>query len=38
LFFQRPTSPLNWLGVGVALAAIYLGMAGPSHPTLSNED
>jgi len=30
LFFQRPTSPLNWLGVGLALAAIYLGMAGPS--------
>ncbi len=28
LFFQRPTSTLNWLGVGVALAAIYLGMAG----------
>jgi drug/metabolite transporter (DMT)-like permease len=30
LFFQRPTSPVNWLGVGVALAAIYLGMAGRS--------
>jgi drug/metabolite transporter (DMT)-like permease len=30
LFFQRPTSPVNWLGVGMALAAIYLGMAGPS--------
>jgi drug/metabolite transporter (DMT)-like permease len=27
LFFQRPTSPVNWLGVLVALAAIYLGMA-----------
>lgn len=30
LFFQRPTSVLNWLGVGVALAAIYLGALGPS--------
>ncbi len=27
LFFQRPTTPLNWLGVLIALAAIYLGMA-----------
>jgi drug/metabolite transporter (DMT)-like permease len=27
-FFQRATSPANWAGVGVALAAIYLGMAG----------
>lgn len=27
LFFQRPTSMLNWLGVVVALAAIYMGMA-----------
>jgi drug/metabolite transporter (DMT)-like permease len=38
LFFQRPTSPVNWLGVGVALAAIYLGMAGPSRQALSDED
>jgi drug/metabolite transporter (DMT)-like permease len=30
LFFQRPTTLVNWLGVLVALAAIYLGMAGPS--------
>ena len=27
LFFQRPTTLLNWLGVLIALAAIYLGMA-----------
>ncbi|MEJ2223398.1 MAG: DMT family transporter, partial [Desulfobacterales bacterium] len=27
LFFQRPTSLLNWLGVLVVLTAIYLGMA-----------
>lgn len=38
LFFQRPTSPVNWLGVAVALAAIYLGMAGPSRQALSDED
>jgi len=30
LFFQRPTSLVNWLGVLIALAAIYLGMAGKS--------
>lgn len=27
LFFHRPTSLVNWIGVGVALAAIYLGTA-----------
>jgi drug/metabolite transporter (DMT)-like permease len=27
LFFQRPTAIVNWLGVLIALAAIYLGMA-----------
>ena len=27
LIFQRPTSLVNWLGVTIALAAIYLGMA-----------
>jgi drug/metabolite transporter (DMT)-like permease len=27
LFFQRPTSLVNWLGVLIALAAIYLGMS-----------
>lgn len=26
LIFGRPTTPLNWLGVGLALAGIYLGM------------
>lgn len=30
LFFQRPTTLVNWLGVLVALAAIYFGMAGQS--------
>ena len=30
LFFQRPTALINWLGVGVALVAIYLGMTGQS--------
>lgn len=30
LLFQRPTTAVNWLGVLVALAAIYLGMAGQS--------
>lgn len=27
LFFQRPTTLINWLGVAIALVAIYLGMA-----------
>jgi drug/metabolite transporter (DMT)-like permease len=27
LFFERPTTLVNWLGVAVALAAIYLGTA-----------
>lgn len=27
LFFQRPTTTLNWLGVIIALIAIYMGMA-----------
>ncbi|MDJ0783061.1 MAG: DMT family transporter [Desulfosarcinaceae bacterium] len=27
LIFRRPTSGLNWLGVGVTLVGIYLGMA-----------
>jgi drug/metabolite transporter (DMT)-like permease len=27
MFFQRPTTLLNWLGVLIALAAIYLGMS-----------
>ena len=26
-FFQRPTTLLNWLGVAIALVAIYMGMA-----------
>ncbi len=30
LFFSRPTGPLEWLGLGVALAGIYLGAA-PRH-------
>lgn len=27
LIFDRPTTPVNWLGVGTTLAAIYLGTA-----------
>lgn len=27
LFFQRPTTLINWLGVTIALIAIYMGMA-----------
>lgn len=27
LFFDRPTSPINWIGVGATLVAIYLGTA-----------
>jgi drug/metabolite transporter (DMT)-like permease len=27
LFFKRTTSPVNWLGFFMVLAAIYLGMA-----------
>ena len=30
LFFQRPTTLVNWLGVLIALTAIYLGMTGQS--------
>lgn len=30
LFFQRTTTLVNWLGVIIALAAIYLGMTGAS--------
>ena len=30
LFFQRPTTLVNWLGVLLALTAIYLGMTGQS--------
>jgi len=28
LFFSRPTSPIQWLGVSITLAAIYLGLTG----------
>ncbi len=30
LFFQRPTSMLNWTGVLIVLAAIYLGTSAPA--------
>ena len=33
LFFQRPTSLVNWLGVVIALGAIYLGMGRRSADT-----
>jgi drug/metabolite transporter (DMT)-like permease len=28
LFFDRPTTALNWFGVGIVLAAIYMGTVG----------
>ena len=31
LFFHRPTTLLNWLGVMIALSAIYMGMARRSN-------
>jgi len=31
LFFQRLTSPVNWLGVLVVLAAVYLGTVKPAQ-------
>ena len=33
VIFQRPTTPVNWLGVLIALAAIYLGMTGQAAGT-----
>jgi drug/metabolite transporter (DMT)-like permease len=35
LFFQRPTGVLNWMGVFIALAAIYLGAV--PHPTKAKQ-
>lgn len=32
LFFQRATSLMNWIGVVVVLAAIYLGSVRPTQP------
>ncbi|WP_457576337.1 DMT family transporter [Desulfomarina sp.] len=29
LFFSRPTSPLNWLGIVITLSAIYMGLHRP---------
>ncbi len=31
VFFQRPTSLMNWAGVLIALIAIYLGTYAPNH-------
>lgn len=31
LFFQRPTSLVNWVGAAVAVMAIYMGMTGMSR-------
>jgi drug/metabolite transporter (DMT)-like permease len=31
VLFQRPTSLLNWIGVGITLTAIYLGLQGNSR-------
>lgn len=36
LLFQRPTTAVNWLGVGLALAAIYLGTAQTSKQPRKN--
>ena len=33
LFFQRPTSAVNWIGVIMAITAIYLGTAQRSDPS-----
>lgn len=33
VIFHRPTTPVNWLGVLIALAAIYLGMTGQAAGT-----
>ena len=30
LLFQRPTTAVNWLGVGLTMAAIYLGAVNTS--------
>jgi drug/metabolite transporter (DMT)-like permease len=32
--FQRPTTLMNWIGVFVALSAIYIGTAKPTHDNL----
>jgi len=31
LFFDRPTSLVNWLGVSITLAAIYMGLTGKTQ-------
>lgn len=38
LFFNRPTSMVNWMGVCIALAAIYLGMARGGRPAPPEAD
>jgi drug/metabolite transporter (DMT)-like permease len=38
LFFQRPTTPVNWLGVTIALIAIYMGMARQTENPLSDTE
>ena len=37
VFFQRPTTLTNWLGVLIALTAIYLGMAGQAASVESTD-
>jgi len=37
LFFQRPTGALNWLGVGIVLAAIYMGTVRRAAPASRTE-
>jgi drug/metabolite transporter (DMT)-like permease len=36
LFFDRPTSLLNWTGVFLTLAAIYMGLTGKTSPKTSS--
>ncbi len=37
LLFQRPTTPVNWLGVFLVLAAIYIGTAWRTGPRTEKE-
>ena len=36
LIFRRPTTPLNWIGVALVLAAIYFGTAKSKRPATPN--
>jgi drug/metabolite transporter (DMT)-like permease len=32
VIFNRATTIMNWIGVAIALAAIYMGMSAPAQP------